>query len=109
MAASDKPFHNQRTLDIVFAVSNILMLLSVVWMLYQDHVEHVRPAPTGLAGQGVPEVGDSLRVTETSAFALTERGECFVERFLEQARHVETQCLADDTGNVVVVSTRMCT
>ena len=37
MAASDKPFNNQRTLDIVFAVSNILMLLSVVWMLWQDH------------------------------------------------------------------------
>jgi cbb3-type cytochrome oxidase cytochrome c subunit len=37
MAASDKPFNNQRTLDIVFAVSNILMLLSVVWMLWDDH------------------------------------------------------------------------
>src|SRR5258708_3146148 len=37
MAASDKPFNNQRTLDIVFAVSNILMLLSVVWMLWADH------------------------------------------------------------------------
>ena len=37
MAASDKPFHNQRTLDIVFAVSNILMLLSVVWMFVQDY------------------------------------------------------------------------
>src|SRR5207344_2257725 len=37
MAASDKPFNNQRTLDIVFAVSNILMLLSVGWMLAQDY------------------------------------------------------------------------
>src|SRR5476651_1855410 len=37
MAASDKPFHNQRTLDIVFAVSNILMLLSIVWMMCQDY------------------------------------------------------------------------
>jgi hypothetical protein len=37
MAASDKPFNNQRTLDIVFAVSNILMLLSVVWMFVQDY------------------------------------------------------------------------
>ena len=37
MAASDKPFNNQRTLDIVFAVSNILMLLSVLWMLVQDY------------------------------------------------------------------------
>jgi acetyl-CoA/propionyl-CoA carboxylase biotin carboxyl carrier protein len=36
------------------------------------------------------------------------RGECFVERFLDQPRHVETQCLADQHGNVVVVSTRDC-
>jgi cbb3-type cytochrome oxidase cytochrome c subunit len=37
MPATDKPFNNQRTLDIVFAVSNILMLLSVVWMFVQDY------------------------------------------------------------------------
>ncbi|MDD9206403.1 biotin carboxylase N-terminal domain-containing protein, partial [Georgenia sp. 10Sc9-8] len=36
------------------------------------------------------------------------RGECFVERFLDRPRHVETQCLADAAGNVVVVSTRDC-
>jgi acetyl-CoA/propionyl-CoA carboxylase biotin carboxyl carrier protein len=36
------------------------------------------------------------------------RGECFMERYLERARHVETQCLADRYGNVVVVSTRDC-
>ena len=36
-------------------------------------------------------------------------GECFVEKFLERPRHVETQCLADDYGNVVVLSTRDCT
>ena len=41
----------------------------------------------------------------TSAFG---RGECFVERFLDRPRHVETQCLADSHGNVVVVSTRDC-
>ncbi len=37
MAATDKPLRDQRTLDIVFAISNILMLLSVVWMLWQDY------------------------------------------------------------------------
>jgi acetyl-CoA/propionyl-CoA carboxylase, biotin carboxylase, biotin carboxyl carrier protein len=37
------------------------------------------------------------------------RGECLVERYLERARHVETQCLADAGGDVVVVSTRDCT
>ncbi|MET0493746.1 MAG: biotin carboxylase N-terminal domain-containing protein [Actinoplanes sp.] len=36
------------------------------------------------------------------------RGECFVERYLERPRHVETQCLADRFGTVVVVSTRDC-
>jgi acetyl-CoA/propionyl-CoA carboxylase biotin carboxyl carrier protein len=36
------------------------------------------------------------------------RGECFVERYLDKPRHVETQCLADSHGNVVVVSTRDC-
>ena len=42
MAASDKPFHNQRTLDIVFAVSNILMLLSVVWMMWADYAREYK-------------------------------------------------------------------
>ncbi|MCW2795933.1 biotin/lipoyl-containing protein, partial [Nocardioides sp.] len=36
------------------------------------------------------------------------RGECFVEKYLDKPRHVETQCLADQHGNVVVVSTRDC-
>ena len=42
------------------------------------------------------------------AVAAFGRGECFVERFLDHPRHVETQCLADRHGNVVVVSTRDC-
>src|ERR1700722_11861593 len=37
MAATDQPFRNQKTLDIVFAVSCILMLLSVIWMFVQDY------------------------------------------------------------------------
>jgi len=41
----------------------------------------------------------------TAAFG---RGECFVERYLDRPRHVETQCLADALGNIVVVSTRDC-
>src|SRR6202043_4162166 len=35
-------------------------------------------------------------------------GECFAERYLDRPRHVETQCLADAHGNVIVVSTRDC-
>ena len=36
------------------------------------------------------------------------RGECFVERYLDKPRHVETQVLVDSHGNAVVVSTRDC-
>jgi acetyl-CoA/propionyl-CoA carboxylase, biotin carboxylase, biotin carboxyl carrier protein len=43
------------------------------------------------------------------AVAAFGRGEVFVKRYLERPRHVETQCLADSRGNVVVVSTRDCT
>jgi acetyl-CoA/propionyl-CoA carboxylase biotin carboxyl carrier protein len=42
------------------------------------------------------------------AVAAFGRGECFVERYLDNPRHVETQVLADREGNVVVVSTRDC-
>ena len=42
------------------------------------------------------------------AVAAFGRGECFVERYLDQPRHVETQVLADSHGNVIVVGTRDC-
>ena len=53
----------------------------------------------------IPELYESAVREATAAFG---RGECFVERFLDAPRHVETQCLADQYGNVVVVSTRDC-
>ncbi|MFK4067261.1 acetyl/propionyl/methylcrotonyl-CoA carboxylase subunit alpha [Streptomyces sp. NPDC029674] len=53
----------------------------------------------------VPELYDSAVREAVAAFG---RGECFVERYLDKPRHVETQCLADKHGNVVVVSTRDC-
>ena len=53
----------------------------------------------------VAELYDSAVREAVSAFG---RGECFVERYLDRPRHVETQCLADRHGNVVVVSTRDC-
>ncbi|MFD5294149.1 acetyl/propionyl/methylcrotonyl-CoA carboxylase subunit alpha [Streptomyces mutabilis] len=53
----------------------------------------------------VPELYDSAVREAVAAFG---RGECFVERYLDKPRHVETQCLADQHGNVVVVSTRDC-
>ncbi|MEZ0093409.1 biotin carboxylase N-terminal domain-containing protein [Streptacidiphilus sp. EB129] len=53
----------------------------------------------------VPELYESAVREAVAAFG---RGECFVERYLDRPRHVETQCLADTHGNVVVVSTRDC-
>lgn len=53
----------------------------------------------------IPELYDSAVREATAAFG---RGECFVERYLDRPRHVETQCLADQHGTVVVVSTRDC-
>ncbi|WP_194397763.1 acetyl/propionyl/methylcrotonyl-CoA carboxylase subunit alpha [Microbacterium atlanticum] len=53
----------------------------------------------------VPEMFDSATREAITAFG---RGECFVEKYLDKPRHVETQCLADAAGNVVVISTRDC-
>lgn len=53
----------------------------------------------------IAELYDSAVREATAAFG---RGECFVERYLDSPRHVETQCLADSHGGVVVVSTRDC-
>ena len=53
----------------------------------------------------IPEQFDSAAREAVTAFG---RGECLVEKFLDKPRHVETQCLADQHGNVVVVSTRDC-
>ncbi|MEU7896843.1 biotin carboxylase N-terminal domain-containing protein [Nonomuraea sp. NPDC049152] len=53
----------------------------------------------------IPDLYDSAVREAVTAFG---RGECFVERYLDRPRHVETQCLADSHGNVVVVSTRDC-
>ncbi|WP_371811895.1 MULTISPECIES: acetyl/propionyl/methylcrotonyl-CoA carboxylase subunit alpha [Micrococcaceae] len=53
----------------------------------------------------IPELFDSAVREATAAFG---RGECFIERFLDAPRHVETQCIADAHGNVVVVSSRDC-
>lgn len=53
----------------------------------------------------IPELFESAVREAVAAFG---RGECFVERYLDNPRHVETQCLADQHGNVVVVSTRDC-
>ncbi|OCG74284.1 acetyl/propionyl/methylcrotonyl-CoA carboxylase subunit alpha [Microbacterium sediminis] len=53
----------------------------------------------------IPELFESATREAIAAFG---RGECFVEKYLDKPRHVETQCLADAEGNVVVISTRDC-
>ncbi|MEX5301152.1 acetyl/propionyl/methylcrotonyl-CoA carboxylase subunit alpha [Kocuria sabuli] len=71
-------------------------------------------AAFGGGGRGIKVVRDRADIPELYESAVREataafgRGECFVERFLDAPRHVETQCLADAHGNVVVVSTRDC-
>ncbi len=53
----------------------------------------------------IDELYESAVREATAAFG---NGQCFAERYLDRPRHVETQCLADQHGNVVVVSTRDC-
>uniref|UniRef100_UPI001AAD5911 acetyl/propionyl/methylcrotonyl-CoA carboxylase subunit alpha n=1 Tax=Enemella evansiae TaxID=2016499 RepID=UPI001AAD5911 len=71
-------------------------------------------AAYGGGGRGLKVVRDKAEIRDAFDSAVREavtafgRGECFVERFLDHPRHVETQCLADQHGNVVVVSTRDC-
>src|SRR5262249_10196897 len=64
-----------------------------------------RGLKVGRTLEGGPELYESAVREAVSSFG---RGECFVERYLDKPRHVETQCLADQHGNVVVVSTRDC-
>jgi len=71
-------------------------------------------AAYGGGGRGIKvahqesEVAELFESATREAIASFGRGECFVEKYLEKPRHVETQCLADSAGNVVVISTRDC-
>jgi len=71
-------------------------------------------AAHGGGGRGLKVAFTLEEIPELFASAVREaiagfgRGECFVERYLDKPRHVETQCLVDSHGNAVVVSTRDC-
>ncbi|MDO5669848.1 MAG: acetyl/propionyl/methylcrotonyl-CoA carboxylase subunit alpha [Corynebacterium sp.] len=54
------------------------------------------------------EVAELYESATREAVAAFGRGECFVERYLDKARHVEAQVLADMHGNVIVSGTRDC-
>lgn len=58
--------------------------------------------------QTIEDIPQQFESASREALAAFGRGECFVERYIEKPRHVETQCLADQFGTVVVVSTRDC-
>ncbi len=71
-------------------------------------------AAHGGGGRGLKVAFTMEEIPELFASAVREaitgfgRGECFVERYLDKPRHVETQCLVDSHGTAVVVSTRDC-
>ena len=71
-------------------------------------------AAHGGGGRGLKVARTMEEIPELFASAVREaisgfgRGECFVERYLDKPRHVETQVLADKHGHAVVVSTRDC-
>ena len=71
-------------------------------------------AAHGGGGRGLKVARTMEEIPELFASAVREaitgfgRGECFVERYLDKPRHVETQVLIDAKGNAIVVSTRDC-
>ncbi len=71
-------------------------------------------AAHGGGGRGLKVARTIEEIPELFASAVREaitgfgRGECFVERYLDKPRHVETQVLIDAKGNAIVVSTRDC-
>ena len=71
-------------------------------------------AAHGGGGRGLRIAHTLEEIPEAYASAVREaiagfgRGECFVERYLDKPRHVETQVLVDKSGHAVVVSTRDC-
>ncbi len=71
-------------------------------------------AAHGGGGRGLKIAFTMQEIPEAFASAVREaiadfgRGECFVERYLDKPRHVETQVLVDQFGHAVVVSTRDC-
>ncbi|MBD0863772.1 acetyl/propionyl/methylcrotonyl-CoA carboxylase subunit alpha [Gordonia sp. zg691] len=56
----------------------------------------------------IEEIPDLFESATREAVAAFGRGECFVERYLDKARHVEAQVIADQHGNVIVAGTRDC-
>ncbi len=86
----------------------------VVAFAEQNGVPIAIKAAFGGGGRGLKVARNIEEIPELYASAVREaetafgRGECFVERYLDQPRHVEVQILADSYGNVVTVGDRDC-
>jgi len=71
-------------------------------------------AAAGGGGRGMKIVWNMDEIDDLYASAVREavaafgRGDCFVEQFLHQPRHIEAQIIADRHGKVVVLGTRDC-
>ena len=86
----------------------------IVQFAYTHGLPIAIKAAFGGGGRGLKVARSIEEIPELFASAVREavssfgRGECFVERYLDQPRHVEAQVLADTHGNVIVVGTRDC-
>jgi acetyl-CoA/propionyl-CoA carboxylase, biotin carboxylase, biotin carboxyl carrier protein len=66
---------------------------------------------SGGGGRGIAVARSAEEIPRAYARIVQAAGggaECYAERYLDRARHLETQCLADRHGAVVVISTRDC-
>ncbi|MBR1752260.1 MAG: acetyl-CoA carboxylase biotin carboxylase subunit [Ruminococcus sp.] len=71
-------------------------------------------ASAGGGGKGIrivyneSELDEQMRVAKTEALACFGNDEVYIEKFIENPRHVEIQILADNFGNVVYLGERDC-
>ncbi|MBR1663557.1 MAG: acetyl-CoA carboxylase biotin carboxylase subunit [Ruminococcus sp.] len=71
-------------------------------------------ASAGGGGKGIrivhseEELAEQMRVAKTEALACFGNDEVYIEKFIENPRHVEIQILADNFGNVVYLGERDC-
>ncbi|MFB9996693.1 acetyl/propionyl/methylcrotonyl-CoA carboxylase subunit alpha [Providencia rustigianii] len=86
----------------------------VVEFAHQHGLPIAIKAAFGGGGRGLKVAWQMHEVEELYHSAVREataafgRGECFIEQFLHNPRHIEAQVIADTHGNVVVVGTRDC-
>ena len=86
----------------------------VLQFVEQHGLPIIIKAAFGGGGRGMKIAWRMDEVAELYASAVREalaafgRGECFVEQFLDQPRHIEAQVIGDQHGKVVVLGTRDC-